>query len=299
MALNLNTGATEAANYIPELWELGATDAVQFRQVIAKRVSRDFEGAVSSMGDTVHIPSMSNFTAQDKTTNVDVNVEALVAPVQDLSINKHKYVAVKLEKFADRQAMPGYRAKITQRLGYPLARAMETDLSALFDGFSTNGTIGTLGVELTDDSYLTAWQKLMEAGAIEDGMMDEDTSIILSSAAAAAALKVDKYINQDYGAPTDAVSAARLGKLYGSSIFVSNLLESDASGQHDCAWFHKNVLTLAVQEKVQVETQYRAVAIATEMVADTIYGVKEITRPGESAANVTLVDDWGCYLATV
>lgn len=289
----------QAANYIPELWALGATDAVEFRAVIAKRVNREFEGTVSSMGDTVNIPSMSNFTAVDKSANTDVDFENMVHPTQALSINKHKYVAVKLERFMEKQAMPEYRAKVTQRLGYPLARAMETDLSGIFDAFTTNGTVGSAGNELTDDDYLTAWTKLMEAGAIEEAMLDSDTSIILSPAAGAAALKIDKFVNQDYGARTDAITKAALGTIYGSSTFLSNLLESDAAGQHDCAWFHKDVLTLAVQQKVRVESDYRVASIATEMVADTIYGFKELTRPGESNANVTLTDNFGVYLATV
>jgi hypothetical protein len=289
----------QAANYIPELWALGATDAVEFRAVIAKRVNREFEGEIASMGDTVNIPSMSNFTANDKSANTDVDFENMVHPTQALSINKHKYVAVKLERFMERQAMPEYRGKVTQRLGYPLARAMETDLSALFDGFTTNGTIGTAGVELTDDDYLSAWTKLMEAGAIEEAMIDNDTSIFLSPAAAAGALKIEKFVSRDFGAREDAVSKAALGAIYGSHSFVSNLLESDATGQHDCAWIHKDVLTLAVQQKVRVESDYRPASIATEMVADVIYGLKELTRPGESNANVTLTDNFGVFLATV
>lgn len=291
-------GATQMANYIPELWALGATDAVEYRQIIAKRVNREFEGEIKEMGDTVNVPSMSNFTAVDKTTNTDLEAEAFTHPVQQLVINKHKAVAVKLEKFALRQAMPGYKEKVSKRLGYPLARAMETDLSALFDGFSTNGTIGTLGVELTDADYLLAWTKLVEAGAIEEAMVDEDTSIFLSAAAFAAALKIDRFSSKDYGS-TDAVSKAALGAIYGTRTHLSLLLESDAAGQHDCAWIHRNVLTLAVQQGVNFNDDYRPLAVATEMVADTIYGFKELTRPGESNANVTLTDDWGVYLATV
>ena len=75
------------------------------------------------------------------------------------------------------------------------------------------------------------------------------------------------------------------------------MLEADAAGQHDNAWIHKNVLTLAMQQKVRVETDYRPLAIATEIVADAIYGFKELTRPGESNANITLTDNFGVYLA--
>ena len=292
-----NIGATQTANYTPELWELGATDAVEFKQVIAKRVNREFEGAIQDMGDTVNIPSMSNFTAVDKTTNTDLEAEAFTHPVQQLSVNKHKAVAVKIERFAERQAMPGYREKVTKRLGYPIARVMETDLSALFDGFSTNGTVGTAGQEIGIANYRLAWKLLVESGAIEEAMTDEDTSIFLSPAEYAAALSQEVLISKDYGDNGDAISKAALGAIFGSRVFLSNLLESDAASQHDNAWIHKNVLTMAVQQKVRVETDYRPMAIATEVVADSIYGLKELTRPGESNANVTLTDNFGVYLA--
>lgn len=276
---------------------MGATDAVEFKQVIAKRVNREFEGTIQDMGDTVNIPSMSNFTAVDKTTNTDLSAEAFTHPVQQLSIASHKAVAVKLERFAERQAMPGYREKLTARLGYPIARVIETDLSALFDGFTTNGTIGTAGSEIGIANYRSAWQKLVEAGAIEEAMTDEDTSIFLSPGEYAAALAEEVLTSKDYGDNGDAISKAALGAIFGTRVFLSNLLESDASGQHDNAWIHKNILTLAVQQKVRVEMQYRPFAIATEMVADSIYGLKELTRPGESNANVTLTDNFGVYLA--
>jgi hypothetical protein len=276
---------------------MGATDAVQFKQVIAKRVNREFEGTIRDMGDTVNIPSMSNFTAVDKTTNVDLDAEAFTHPVQQLVINKHKAVAVKIERFAERQAMPGYREKITQRLGYPIARVMETDLSALFDGFTGNTAIGTNGVELSIANYRTAFTNLVAAGAIEEAMTDEDASIFLSPGEYAAALSQEVLISKDYGDNGDAISKAALGAIFGTRVFLSNLLESDAAGAHDNAWINKNVLTLAVQQTVRVETDYRPMAIATEIVADSIYGLKELTRPGESNANVTLSDIFGQLLS--
>jgi hypothetical protein len=278
------------------LWALGATDAVQYKQVIAKRVNREFEGVIADMGDTVNIPSMSNFTAVDKTTNTDLEAEAFTHPVQQLVINKHKAVAVKIERFGERQAMPGYREKISSRLGYPIARVMETDLSALFDGFTGNTAVGTAGQEIGIANYRTAWKNLVEAGAIEEAMTDEDTSIFLSPGEYAAALSQEVLISKDYGDNGDAISKAALGAIFGSRVFLSNLLESDGAGQHDNAWIHKNALTLAVQQKVRVETDYRPMAIATEVVADCIYGFKELTRPGESNANVTLGDLFGQYM---
>lgn len=290
-----NIGATQAANYIPELWELGATDAVQFKAVIAKRVNREFEGTIREMGDTVNIPSMSNFTAVDKSTNTDLDAEAFTHPVQQLSINKHKAVAVKIERFAERQAMPGYRSRITRRLGYPIARVIETDLSALFASFTSNTAVGTLGQELSIADYRTAWKNLVAAGAIEEAMTDEDTSIFLSPGEYAAALSQEVLISKDYGDNGDAISKAALGAIFGTRVFLSNLLTTNGAGK-DCWWGHKDAITLAVQQKVRVETDYRPMAIATEIVADSIYGFRELTRPGEGNANVTLVDNFGHHM---
>ena len=80
---------------------------------------------------------------------------------------------------------------------------------------------------------------------------------------------------------------------------MSNLLESDAAGQADCAFMHRDALTIAVQTKPTVYSDFIIEAISTAVVADNIYGARELTRPGESAANVTLTDNFGVYLATV
>ena len=80
---------------------------------------------------------------------------------------------------------------------------------------------------------------------------------------------------------------------------MSNLLESDAAGQHDCALFHKDVLALVCQQEPHVESQRVIQAIADAYVCSTIYGVKEIDRPAEAAACATNGDAFGVYLATV
>ena len=92
---------------------------------------------------------------------------------------------------------------------------------------------------------------------------------------------------------------AAIGMLYGGRVFMSNLLESDAAGQHDCAFIHRDILTIAVQAKPEINRDFIIEALSDAVVADQIYGVKELSRPGESAANVTLTDNYGVYLATV
>ncbi len=290
---------TTAANFIPELWSNKTQDAVELKTMVTKRVNRDYEGEIKAMGDTVNITGSSNYTANTKSANAEISLEALTHPTQQLLIDKCLYAAVRLEDWAEKQAMPGYRDAQTKKLGYALARKMDVDLTALFDGFSDNGTIGTAGVELSESDYLTARQKLMEAGAIEDGQIEQDCSIFLSPAAFVAALKIDKFVHEDYGASGDAVTHAKIPYIFGIPVYVSNLLESDAAGQHDCAMIHKDILTLAAQVAPKVETDRMITWIADVVLCWDLYGVKELTRPGESATNVTLTDNFGVYMASV
>lgn len=263
-------------------------------------MNNDYEGEISNMGDTVNIQTSTNYTANTKNAAQDITFETHTAPQIQLVINTQQYAAFRVEKMAEKQSMPGWRQRQTKKLGYALARAREVALTGIFDGFSDNGTIGTLGTELTDSDYLTAWQKLAEAGAIDNmGDAEESLSIFLSPAAVAAALKIEKFTNQDFGADEGAIKKASIGMIYQGRVFMSNLLEADAAGQHDCAFIHKDILTIAVQAKPNVYSMFIIEAISTAVVSDQIYGVKELTRPGESAANVTLTDNFGVYMATV
>jgi hypothetical protein len=282
-----------------EFWSNKTQDAVEFKTMVTKRVNREYEGDIKSLGDIVNITGSSNYTAVAKVANTSIDLESMTHPVQQLAIDKCLYAALRLEDWAEKQAMPGYRDTQTKKLGYALARKMDVDLTALFDGFSTNGTIGTLGVELSESDYLTARQKLMEAGAIEDGQIEQDCSIFLSPAAFVAALKIDKFVHEDYGNVSDANTHAKIPYIFGLPVFVSNLLEADAAGQHDCAMIHKDALALAAQVAPKVETDRIIMHIADVVLCWDLYGVKELTRPGESAANVTLTDNFGVYLATV
>ena len=216
-----------------------------------------------------------------------------------LSIATYEYAAVKVERMAQKQAMPGYIEAQQKKLGYALARAQDISLSARFDAFADNSTQGTLGVPLTDNNYLTAWQKLAEAGAIDEAEMDDDISIFLSPAAYAEGLKLDKFVNQDYAARKDAVSHASLPFIYGGRVYMTNLLESDATGQHDCAMIHRDAIAMAVQIEPTVDSDWTIESIATSIVAHVLYGSLELTWPQETAASVTMTDNRGVYLATV
>lgn len=297
-----NITATTAANFIPELWAANTLDAVEFATMWAKLVCRDYEGDIKNYGDTVHIPHVSNYTAQTKSSGISnvVEFESMTHNRTDISVDTHKYAAFQVEKFAQRQALPGFVEKQTKKLGYALARAMDVSVAALPQNFSAS-IVGTYGVELTDNDYNSAWQKLAEAGVVEENATNGDVVIVLSAAAYAAALRTDRLVNRDYAgeAGADALRRAKIGQILGSDVHMSNLCRAPSAGQHDCAWFHKDAMCLAAQQMPEVERDKIIEQLSEAVVVHTIYGVAELSRPVETAGSVSTTDNFGVLLRTV
>lgn len=288
------------ANFIPEMWSNDCLVAVEYALVLTKLVCRDYEGEIADMGDTVHVPHVNNYTAKTKASGVanPVEFEAITHGVTNIIIDTHQYAAFQAEKFALKQAMPGFREKQTRKLGYALGRAADVAVANLFDDV-TASIVGAYGVELTDGDYLDAWTKLATAGAVEEAEANSDVYVCLSAEGYAAALRVEKFINRDYGRGGDGVSKAHVGMVYGSETYMSNLLVSPAAGQHACSFFHKMAFCLAMQAKPQVDSDKIIEQIATAVVADQIYGKVVLTRPVETPGSASTTDNFAVLLRTV
>jgi hypothetical protein len=291
---------TTADKFIPEVWADQVLEAVEFSQMLQKKVTREYEGVISKMGDTVHIPRLSNLTASTKTAGVGntINFEAVTEGEQTISIATMQYAAFLLEDIVAAQSKYDLMAGYSKKLGYALSRARETAIAALPQNLST--VVGTLGVELVPSDFLSAWQSLAEAGLLEMSPdPGEEFSIFLSPAAYAAALKVDEFVNRQYNTGADAIQKAKVGDIYGFPVYLSNLLRSPSTGQHECVAMHKGCFALALQKEVNVRSDWLIRNIADGVVSWQLYGTAELNYPPETAGGGSAVDNRGVLLRTV
>jgi len=80
---------TDAQYFIPEVW---ASDVLMFREralVMAPLVAR-YDNEVKQKGDYVHIPNVSELTANDKDANSEVTLNVPTETESTISINVHK-----------------------------------------------------------------------------------------------------------------------------------------------------------------------------------------------------------------
>jgi hypothetical protein len=287
------TGVTQVANFTPEVWATECAKASENAAVIAPRVNRRLE-KVMKMGDTVHVPTLSNLTANTKSANTAVDWQAITETVTDVSVQTQKYTAMLHEDIGMIQANQDTFELYSKKAAYPLRRAIEVGIAAIFDGLSQ--TSGSAGVEFVWDDFVYAFQLVNEAGLMMAAAdPDNDFSWFLSPAAWAGCLKLDVFINGDYGSK-GAVASGKVNTALGAPVFMSNLLESDATGQHDNAFFHRDQFVLVEQEEPKVESDRIIEHIGDAMVAHTIYGFAEMGFPPEAGGGGAAVDTRGVLM---
>jgi len=157
--------------------------------------------------------------------------------------------------------------------GEGIARKMDADLMALFDGFS--GAVGAADAAITVAKIFEAVSKLKQAG-----VPSNDMSCVLHPAVAydLKANMTNTFANPN---PTDVANEALrtgfVGQLAGVNVYESsNMANTGTGGDFKGGLFHKDALGLAMLQDIKIETQRDASIRGTEIVATAVYGVGEL-----------------------
>jgi len=267
-----NITTTTAANFIPEIWSAEVKRAVESNLTMAPLVVRDFEGDISTKGDTVHVVDISNLSVGDKAASTDVTYEAVTEAKTDILIDKHKYAAFQEEDIVKAQSSIDLMTEYSNKVGYALAKQVDTDLLALYVALSQS--VGTAGTDVAEATFLTAIQYLDNADAPET-----DRSAVFHANQKAGFLAVDQFVRYDatgIGGQQNPIIKGQFGELYGVKIFFSTNVTQTGSptGDHNLV-FHKEAFTLAMQKDIRIQSQYDVDALAWKVVGDVLYGVLE------------------------
>lgn len=267
-----NITTTTAAVFIPEIWSPEVKMAVESNLVMGNLVLRDYEGDIKNSGDTVRISEISNLTVGNKAASTDVSYETITEAQSTILIDKHKYAAFKLEDIVATQANVDLMQKYSAKVGYALAKQIDTDLLALYVALSQS--VGTAGTDITQDNFLTAIQYLDVADAPETQRYG-----VFHASQKAAFLNVDEFIRYDangVGGAQSPIIRGNFGEIYGVQIFFSTNVTTTGSptGDHNLV-FHREAFALAMQKDVRVQSQYDLDALADKVVGDVLYGVSE------------------------
>lgn len=291
---NGNMTVTTAANHIDDVWVEGYLRANEFATVIAEAVDRSW-GFVGH-GDTYHKERIPNFETQAKSASSALNATTYTDTEQTISVNQHWACALKHENIVGVLARGDLKGAMQAKMGYALARKVDTLLAALAASFSQ--IVGTLGVEVTYDNLLRAVQYLEDAGYD----MAEMVTWFFSPAQKAGLMKMDTFINAAYVGEAGAVAAhekARIGVFQNAPVKISNLITAPASGQHENFLLHKESVALITAQDVKTTVDTIALDLADVIVQDTVFGYAEVDKYSEAPGNISASDEGAVLIRSV
>jgi len=156
-------------------------------------------------------------------------------------------------------------------LGNSIATKMDTDIIALFDGFSTS--LGAAGTEITAADIFKAAATLRNAKAPGNyvAVLHPYHAYQLS------ANLTNTFANPNGGdTQNEAMRNGFVGSLAGVDIYQSANVSVDANDDAKSAVFAPEALCIAMKRDFNLETQRDASLRATELNATAIYGVAEL-----------------------
>lgn len=269
------TGTTHAT-WRPNIWAQEVLKARESNLVLVPLV-KHYDRDISSKGQTVEIPNLSNLTANAKVANTQVTLQAPTETKQTLTIDQHFESSFLVEDFVDAQAQYDLASEYTEKAGYAIAEKMDNSLAvAMVAGFTQN--VGTAGTALTDAVILTANRYLDEAKA-----PTSERYLAVHPKGKQELLSIDKYVRTDsvgYNPSNSPIKTGRIGQIYDIEVFMSQNLTITAGSpnRYNHLLFQKEAAAIAVQRQVKLEKQRKSEYLGDLYVTSALWGLKVI-RP--------------------
>ena len=274
-----NITTTTAAVFIPALWSVETLRATEVALVAAPLVKR-FDALVTSRGNAIHIPNVSNLVANPKTSNTEVQTQAITETETLLNIDKWYEASFRVEDMAATQSNYDLRAEYSTKAGYAIAKQVDTDVLGLYADF-TNVAVGTYNTAIDEDTILDAVLALDE-----NDIPMEDRYLVINPAQKNEIMKIDKFVRKDYvgqyqtpGMNVKGPNTRFLwGDIYGYPVYYTNNTPVTVAtpAQTHCMLFQKEAMALALQQAPRMQAAYWLPALAWYVVTDVLYGVKAL-----------------------
>lgn len=265
------TAASELSAIVPEVWSARYYDVLLQTLAFNPIISKDWEGEISNLGDTVHINQFPQFDeGTDIAEDQKVDASAITVAQIDLIINKQVAKDFILTKKAMLQSLPAMD-KLRELAVYSLMKRMQTIIISLIvpSASSPDHQISYVsGTTLSLADALAAKELLDTQEVPQSGR-----HFVVGSAQLNDLFNITGFTSSDFitsGAPlqTGQLPPALLGFMPHFTSVVGNT----------SYWFHESFMTMASQQGVDIEVFNLGVEgkRAARVNTDTLFGVKQL-----------------------
>lgn len=220
-------------------------------------------------GKTIQVPKYPAVTAADLTEGTDMSSTTVSTSSVDITVGEVGAQVVLTDLAAMGAGNPA--EELGTVLGNSIATKIDTDLIALFDGFST--ALGAAAQEITVADLFKA------AATLRTNKAQGDIFAVVHpfQAYQLKANLTNTFANPNGGdAQNTAMVNAYVGTIAGIDVYESANITVDGSDDAKGAVFSREALAIAMKRDFQIEAQRDASLRAFELNATAIYGVGEL-----------------------
>ena len=242
---------------------------VASEQSVMRPLVRNY--AITGGGKSVEVPIYGTVSASAVSEASDLSNTA-VNPTSVSITASENGIMTTLTDLARNSAPRNVAGDIGRLFGEAIAKKIDTDLTALFDGFSTS--IGGAGQEMTIDKIFQAVATLRQANVPQtlSGVFNPKVAYNVKKSL------TNTFVNPNPNDLTnEALRTGYIGNIAGVQIFESSNVDG-TTDTDNCKGgvFHQDALGLAMMQDLKIETQRDASLRADEIVATAVYGVGEL-----------------------
>jgi N4-gp56 family major capsid protein len=218
--------------FIPEVWVADLDVALRGAQVFGQSgvINRNYEGEISSYGDTVHIGSLSRPIISTYTKNsTSIDPQTLTTADQTLLIDQSKYFAFEVDDVDKRQVRDGGRLlnQAADEAAFGVADVVDLFLAGLMT--ASAGNVITAGDAATPDAaykiVLALKLKLDKAKVPTAGRF-----VIVSPEFYALILQDARFTDVARYGDSNAIRNGEVGRVLGFDVMVSMNLPAGTAG---------------------------------------------------------------------
>ena len=155
--------SANVANAIVKLVAADALPALVGNLVMGNLVNRDYEPTLAQAGDTVNVPIAPQLVANNIAEGGSVQPQNPSLGNAQIVLNTHVEATFQVPDVTKVLAVPDLLKVYMQPAVVAIAEKIESDLLALYAGFSANGPLGTAGTPVTEALLDQAETSLFQA----------------------------------------------------------------------------------------------------------------------------------------
>ena len=282
-------------SFVPEIWSAALLESLKKSLIYAAPgvVNRDYEGEISSAGDTVRITSISRPTVATYVPNsTTITPQALVDADRALVIDQVKYWAFEVDDVDARQAAGNVLPMATAEAAYALSDVMDQFVASKYTDVANN--VGTVNISKTNVAT-TLWSDVYDKVLVPlkvlldiSNVPQAQRYVILPPIVHGFLLRDNRFIKVNESGTEEGLRNGMVGRAAGFDILMSNNVPVPSTDNYIVQAGVPQAITFA--EQINNTEAYRPQSsFADALKGLCLYGTKVIRPDALAIAQINVV----------